>query len=426
MALSQSDAPWLRHILQTLHKNGASIHMILRCIEDTVANGYKLHSYNKDECDLSILIYCIGGVNLLSALNQRLCLPSVPITFETIAKNIRSVAIEPRTSAGLTTLCGVSLLTDETVLDEAATYHPIENGVGGYCWKHAGNVYPFLDTYEAAEWLASKLSLGEVHLGKEMLVIVAHCFGEDGTYLILTAPLCKQEDHSDWETLINKLISTWYDSDAHKTISSLWSFATDGDVTRRRAGHKIFMYLPCLDGVDEAKANKLLFPDNPQDVPCAIELIQGIICLSEIDPTQPPYTRPGMIPDINVVIDFEVIKMLTNILHHLLEPFINPSLSLSQQVSHISACSHLLFCQYRLNRTAFLPNQLYYDVMTAMKNIMFCIAKQFWLNHSSKFSLLDIGTDPIEILFVLVQMCGGHNSAVNYKQGIDRLLNLHL
>ncbi|KIK75667.1 hypothetical protein PAXRUDRAFT_172104, partial [Paxillus rubicundulus Ve08.2h10] len=104
-----------------------------------------------------------------------------PITFETITKNICSVAIKPHMSAGLTTLHGVSLLTDETALDEAATYHPVENGVGGYCWKHAGNVYPFLDTYEAAERLASKLSLGEVHLGKEMLAVVAHCFGEDGT-----------------------------------------------------------------------------------------------------------------------------------------------------------------------------------------------------------------------------------------------------
>ena len=185
---------------------------------------------------------------------------------------------------------------------------------------------------------------------------------------------------------------------------------------------KLFIrYLPCLDDVDEVKATKLLFPDDPQDVPRAVELIRAIVHLAEIDPTQPPYTRPGMIPDIDVVIDFEAIKMLANILHHFLEPFINPTLSLSQQVSHISTCSHLIFCQYRLNRAAFLPNQLYYDVMTTMKNALFCIAKQFWLDHTSKFSLLDVGTDPIEILFALVRMCGGHNSAVNYKQGIDRL-----
>ncbi|KAI5980752.1 hypothetical protein EDD15DRAFT_2381341 [Pisolithus albus] len=91
---------------------------------------------------------------------------STPITCGSIAKNIQTVAIEPRLAAGLTTLRGVSLLTDETALEEAATYHPTENGVGGYCWKHAGNIYPFLDTYESAEQLAGKLAAGDIHLGK--------------------------------------------------------------------------------------------------------------------------------------------------------------------------------------------------------------------------------------------------------------------
>ena len=185
---------------------------------------------------------------------------------------------------------------------------------------------------------------------------------------------------------------------------------------------KLFLqYLPCLDDVDEAWANRLLFPNDPQDVPRAIELIRAIVRLAEIDPTQPPWTKSGNLPDVNVVIDFEAIKMLANILHNFVEPFINPTLSLAHQVRHISICSHLLFCQYRLNRTAFLPNPLYYDLQTAMKNIIFSIAKQLWLDSSMKFSLLDVGMDPIEVLFGMVRMCGGHNSAVNYKQGIDSL-----
>jgi hypothetical protein len=113
--------------------------------------------------------------------------------------------------------------------------------------------------------------------------------------------------------------------------------------------------------------------------------------------------------------------MLANILHNFVEPFINPTFSLAHQVHYISICSHLLFCQYHLNRTAFLPNPLYYDLQTAMKNIIFSIAKQLWLDSSMNFSLLDVGTDPIEVLFGMVCMCGGHNSAVNYKQGIDCL-----
>ncbi|KAI6010796.1 hypothetical protein F5J12DRAFT_692322, partial [Pisolithus orientalis] len=158
-----------------------------------------------------------------------------------------------------------------------------------------------------------------------------------------------------------------------------------------------------------------------QDVPHAIEFIQAIVCLTEIDPTWPLYTRHGGIPDDNAVINFKAIKMLVHILHHLLKLFINTTLSLSQQVSYISTCCHLLFCQYQLNHASFLLNQLYYNIMMAVKNIIFCIMKQLWLDSSSKFSLLNVGTDQIEILFALICMCGGHNSAVKYKQGMDHL-----
>ncbi|KAI6166957.1 hypothetical protein EDD17DRAFT_1469528 [Pisolithus thermaeus] len=151
------------------------------------------------------------------------------------------VAIEPCLTAGLTTLHGVSLLTDETALKEAATYHPTENGVGGYCWKHAGNIYPFLNTYESAEQLAGKLAAGDVHLGKEVTVVVAHCFGEGISYPLLTALSCKEEDHADWQDLILKLVNMWYETDTHKKIGPLWSFATDSDATCHKAGHHIFV-----------------------------------------------------------------------------------------------------------------------------------------------------------------------------------------
>ena len=47
--------------------------------------------------------------------------------------------------------------------------------------------------------------------------------------------------HYEHFNCINKLIGTWYNSNAHKMIGPLWSFATDSDATQRRAGHKIFM-----------------------------------------------------------------------------------------------------------------------------------------------------------------------------------------
>ena len=56
-----------------------------------------------------------------------------------------------------------------------------------------------------------------------------------------------------------------------------------------------------------------------------------------------------------------------------------------------------------------------------MKNVVFSAAKQLRLNLSAKFSMLDVGTDPIELLFTLIWMCGGHDNGVNYKQALNRL-----
>ncbi|KAI6003279.1 hypothetical protein F5J12DRAFT_893920 [Pisolithus orientalis] len=496
MALSQSDLPWLRQFLSTLLKNGAGINAILHKIEEAIEHGYKPHNYTKDAYDLALLVYCLGGANLLYALNQHLALPSLhsviqnhfstititptigPITLDAIAMNI----------SGHTALHGVSLLTDEVALEECTVYFPSANRVGGLCWKHSHAIDPILNTFKLATLIATKLTSGEVHLGKEMTVVAMHCFGEVETYPVLATPLCKEEDHNDWEKLMKTTIDVRYSGDAQEMVGPLWSFATDGDSTRCKAGHKVFMksklnelsslygilsdlpglnlytgphnmtldfdhkhiikcfcmmlcsmnglmlnnghhinvkflpqYLTWLDGCDCIKAQKLVYPDDPQDVPQAVEHVKAITQLSHIDPTQVPYTQPHYLSDGNAIVDFEALSMLGQLLHHLLEPFINVTLSLSEQVTHLSAFAHLLFALYHEHQHAFMPNQLYYDMQTMVKNAIFCITKQQQLKPSADFYLPDVGDNAIELLFAFLHMCGGHNSAINYKQAIDCL-----
>jgi hypothetical protein len=109
---------------------------------------------------------------------------------------------------------------------------------------------------------------------------------------------------------------------------------------------KLEHHLTWLDDCDTEKAKRLLYPDNPQDVPRAIELMRAVTRLGRIDPTKPPYTPFGQIPDVDVYIDFETIGMLGDLFHNLLESFVNPSLSLTQQVTHLSTFTHLLFTFY--------------------------------------------------------------------------------
>ena len=129
----------------------------------------------------------------------------------------------------------------------------------------------------------------------------------------------------------------------------------------------------------------------------------------------------GCIPDVNVIADFEALQVLGFTLENLLEPFTNINLSLSEQVIHLSCFAHLLYTLYRDQRRRFMPNQLYYDSQTMVKNAVFSIAKQQKLNPSSSFSLLDVGDDALELTFALLRMSGGHNNAFNYRQTIDRL-----
>jgi hypothetical protein len=261
IALSQCDVPWLRNLLQTALTNGASIRTILRMLEDALERGYRPRGHSKEAIDLGILILHLGGRILLYSLNQRLNLPSLrtlqrktsfvklhpvigPISSAVIEHNINDVVIVPRDEAQLTLRGGVSLLIDETALEESASYMSDSNSVGGLCWTHSHSIDPALRTYHSALNLAEALQEGKVHLGRELTVIAAHIFGADGTYPILAAPTCKSEGATEMIFIFKTAIDAWKASGTEEKVGPLWSFATDGDTTRRKGGHQLFLSVP--------------------------------------------------------------------------------------------------------------------------------------------------------------------------------------
>jgi hypothetical protein len=123
-------------------------------------------------------------------------------------------------------------MIDEIVLEEMAVHFSKYNKVGGLCWKHAHIIDPVLRTYDSAVSIAQKIHDSKVHLGKELTVIGVSCFGEDEIYPIPTAPTCKAEGASDMERILAQTIEHWNASDAATSVGPVWSFATDGDVTR--------------------------------------------------------------------------------------------------------------------------------------------------------------------------------------------------
>ncbi|KAG1721992.1 hypothetical protein EDD22DRAFT_983034 [Suillus occidentalis] len=238
MAISEKDIPRLHQIVNVALRNGAS--------------------YGASDLDIATLVFRLGGSQLLFTLNHSLGLPSIctlctrstftkltptigPICNEQLDENIRSVMLKSHT--GITTQHGVSLMIDEIALEEMAVHFSKYNKVAGLCWKHSHLIDPVLRTYESAVTIAKKIHNGEVHLGKELTVIGAACFGEDELYPILAAPTCKTEDAGDMEGVLARAIERWNATRA-ATVGPLWSFATDGDATRHAAGHKLFLKTP--------------------------------------------------------------------------------------------------------------------------------------------------------------------------------------
>ncbi|KAH7918867.1 hypothetical protein BV22DRAFT_1023900, partial [Leucogyrophana mollusca] len=500
------NVPRLYHTAAMAMRNGASIRAIINTIEAAIEGIYHPRGFGADDFDLALLVYRLGGHNLLYAMNHKLGLPSLralrnhldftnimptvsTISADQIIHNITNVVIEPRTRAGRDTIYGVSFKMDEVALEEMAVHFRKSNCIGGLCWKHSSCIDPVLHSCESAVTIAEKLKAGEVHLGKEMSVIAVSCFNEDGTYPILAAPTCKTEDASDMEMIFGLAINCWNHTEASAKVGPLWSFATDGDATRRAAGYKVFVktelprtsqlygclgnmpglnlytghdevtldfdfkhifkrtynlccvctlirspggitldngriinsnmlrhHLSLLPGSDDTSAQKLLYPDDPQDIPCAVELMNAIICLGELDGSAS--TNNG---DVGAAADIAAIKSLAALLEALLRPFIDISLSLTKQVQFLSKASHMAFSFFRLHRHAFMSSQLYGDTQTMIKNAMFCIAKQQKLNPRAHFFLGNLGDDSLELLFARLRMIGGHNSAMNYQQAIDRL-----
>jgi hypothetical protein len=256
MAVSENDIPRLQQIINVALRHGTSVREIVNKLEDALEGAYCPRGYGADDLDIATLVYRLGGRQLLFALNHKLSLPSLrtlrarstfttitptigPIRDEHMHENIHTIILGPRSDTSPKR--GVSLMIDEIALEEMAVHFSKYNKVGGLCWKHSHLVDPVLRTYESAVNIAQNIHAGQVHLGKELTVIGASFFGEDDIYPLLAAPTCKAEDAADMEHLLARAINSWSAAGAGASAGPIWSFATDGDATRRAAGHKLFL-----------------------------------------------------------------------------------------------------------------------------------------------------------------------------------------
>jgi len=72
---------------------------------------------------------------------------------------------------------------------------------------------------------------------------------------------------------------------------------------------------------------------------------------------------------------WKILHLLSGLYSHLLEAYTNVMLSLHQQLIHLSAAAHLILSFYAKEMGGSMPSQLFFDLITMVKNVYFCVAK---------------------------------------------------
>ncbi|KAJ7059465.1 hypothetical protein C8F01DRAFT_1231949 [Mycena amicta] len=161
-------------------------------------------------------------------------------------------------------------------------------------------------------------------------------------------------------------------------------------------------WLERIPGYDwsEVSIHALLNPPDAQDVPRAVKLLLVIVDIRNIDKSSLDATEEA---------EYEALGLFGALLDALLQPFINTTLSLSQQTVYLVKFSFLLCSIYLKHTTSFIPNQLYGDLQAMVKNAIFLIAKTRAFDPELEVFFCLLGDDVLETLFGRIRMVGGHH-----------------
>ncbi|PPR07576.1 hypothetical protein CVT26_002325 [Gymnopilus dilepis] len=133
-----------------------------------------------------------------------------------------------------------------------------------------------------------------------------------------------------------------------------------------------------------------------------IKLLNSISSLPECDANE----------RLTVTATRRVLRLLGRVYFFLLHAYLNIDLSLDSQLTYLAAAAHLILALYHTNKGDFIPVQLYFDVMSMIKNVYFCVAKTQIDNPTAQFWIILLGTDGLEKVFGKVRtMVGGDTNA---------------
>lgn len=163
--------------------------------------------------------------------------------------------------------------------------------------------------------------------------------------------------------------------------------------------------------MSDSAITAVLSPNDKQDVVLMIQLLNAVATLP---PARPEDTE-------NYKSSRRVLRLLGTLYQHILSAYMKTSLSLHEQLAHLSAAAHISLALYSQFKGSFIPIQLYFDVMAMIKNVYFCVAKTQVDNQDGQFWIIILGTDGLEKVFGTVRTMVGSDSHVDQLQLTNRL-----
>ncbi|EIW81501.1 hypothetical protein CONPUDRAFT_55848, partial [Coniophora puteana RWD-64-598 SS2] len=166
------------------------------------------------------------------------------------------------------------------------------------------------------------------------------------------------------------------------------------------------------EGHSKSHVDSLFNVADKQDVTTAYQLLRDIWDL--------PCAKDGSAAIYAQTRD--ALRTFGQFCRYLLLPYICIDLSLSEQLTYLSAAAHIALALFASpgGGSRFLPVPLYVDIMIMIKNVYFTVAKAKVGSPTIPFYLVLLGTDRVESLFGVLRTMIGNDANLDMIQLGDR------
>ncbi|KAJ7937821.1 hypothetical protein B0H13DRAFT_1852120 [Mycena leptocephala] len=440
--LGTNTVPGLHRIFPNALKQEWGSKKFLAQIQAASEGDYIPRNYTQYEIDLAIALYELGGGSAVYAMNHSIfALPSLNtlqpyrrqhrpkpcldhVDLLTISDNIATM-FGPHEEKGRKSreapiqICGHTLMFDELATERKVDYMSTTDEMAGFCLEHVRSLESLVvgkDT-KTVEAAVTAVNEGKVHIAHEATV------ASDGDYArrIALFMLCMHSEILPG----NPLYALICNLRGFNRRVGKDNIAMDMDYRHllKRLCTLLRSWMGMLVKGDhdwsETSIENLLHATDAQNVSRAVKLLLCIVEIRTID-------KDDLDPSEEA--EFEALCLLGEMFEFLVTPFINPRLSLSQQLTSLVTFAHLACGLFLQNSTSFMSNQLYGDLQAMVKAAILMVAKTQVLDPRLEVLLCLLGDNPVETFFGRSRMCGGHSPNCSISELWTRFcsaMNLH-